>query len=246
MTKVLFCTPTLVGVYLTGLFLTGQAVAQNTAPATSQPATIQHSQLRDSAVDKTDTMAREWGLKADEYARYQTLMQGPLGVHSPGLDPLTALGIEAKTDAERRRYAELQVEAEGRRVAKLLAYQQAYDDAWKRLHPTLLPMALTGSQSIQSPITSPAENGRLTVFVKAVCPPCVQKVKALQRQGARFDVYMIDSQQDDGRIRQWAAQAGIDPARVRNRTITLNHDSGQWQALGKAVTALPVVLPESP
>ena len=246
MTKIIFYTPALVGAYLTGLLLTGQAVAQNTAPAVSQPATVQHSQLHDSTVANADTLAREWGLKTDEYARYQTLMQGPLGVYSPGLDPLTVLGIEAKTDEERRRYAELQVEAEGRRIAKLLAYQQAYDEAWKRLHPALLPVALTGNQPTMSPVVAQPESGRLTVFVKAACPPCVQKVKTLQRQGARFDVYMIDSQQDDGRIRQWAAQAGIDPARVRSRSITLNHDNGQWQKLGKAVTALPVVLPESP
>jgi len=27
-------------------------------------------------------------------------------------------------------------------------------------------------------------------------------------------------------------QAGIDPARVRGRTITLNHDAGRWLSLG--------------
>ena len=67
--------------------------------------------------------------------RYRELMEGPLGIHSPNLDPLTALGIEARSDEERRRYAELQVQVEARRVEKLLAYQRAYDDAWQRLHP---------------------------------------------------------------------------------------------------------------
>ena len=42
-----------------------------------------------------------------------------------------------------------------------------------------------------------------------------------------FDLYMVGSRQDDARIRQWAIQAGIDPAGgVRARTITLNHDAG--------------------
>ena len=49
-------------------------------------------------------------------------MEGPLGIHSPNLDPLSALGIEARSDEERRRYAELQVQIEARRVEKLLAY----------------------------------------------------------------------------------------------------------------------------
>ena len=38
--------------------------------------------------------------------------------------------------------------------------------------------------------------------------------------------------QDDTRIRLWASQAGIDPGRVRARTITLNHDAGRWLSIG--------------
>ena len=78
---------------------------------------------------------RDWGLHQDEWSRYKQLMQGPLGTYSPNLDPLTALGIEARTDEERRRYAELQVVVEARRVEKMLAYQRAYDAAWQRLRP---------------------------------------------------------------------------------------------------------------
>src|SRR3546814_7173997 len=50
-------------------------------------------------------------------------------------DLLSALGVEARSDEERRRYAEMQVKAEARRVEKLLAYQRAYDEAWQRLNP---------------------------------------------------------------------------------------------------------------
>ena len=46
------------------------------------------------------------------------------------------------------------------------------------------------------------------------------------------DLYLVGTRQDDARIRQWATQAGIDPARVRARTITLNHDAGRWLSLG--------------
>ena len=44
--------------------------------------------------------------------------------------------------------------------------------------------------------------------------------------------------QDDARVRHWATQAGIDPARVRAHTITLNHDGGRWLSL-----SLPGELP---
>ena len=109
--------------------------------ASAQPAPVTNSrmvpaQVQPGAMPRLDErQAREWGLQPEEWARYRQLMQGPLGVYSPQLDPLTALGIEARSEEERRRYAELQVQAEARRVGKTLAYQRAYDAAWQRLFP---------------------------------------------------------------------------------------------------------------
>ncbi|WP_080034220.1 TIGR03759 family integrating conjugative element protein, partial [Pseudomonas syringae] len=101
----------------------------------------QQSALLNSQSQSSDEMlARDWHLSPQEWQRYQTLMQSSRGVYSPGLDPLTALGIEARTDEERRRYAELQVKAEAQRTAKELAYQHAYDDAFKRLYPNQMPI----------------------------------------------------------------------------------------------------------
>ena len=57
-------------------------------------------------------------------------------------------------------------------------------------------------------------------------------MQRLQSSGAEFDLYMVGSRQDDARIRDWAKRAQIDPARVRAGSITLNHDSGRWLALG--------------
>src|ERR1700743_3496374 len=51
--------------------------------------------------------AAGWGLKQEEWQRFRRVMEGPLGIYSPNLDPLTALGIEARDSAEQQRYAEL-------------------------------------------------------------------------------------------------------------------------------------------
>ena len=156
-------------------------------------------------------------------------MDGPLGIYSPNLDPLSALGVEARSDEERRRYAELQVQAEARRVEKLLAYQRAYDEAWQRLHPDM--------QRVNLPDAAPSTaavggSGRTAVFVRDGCVSCGQLVQRLQTSGAEFDVYMVGSRQEDSRIRDWARRAQIDPARVRSGSITLNHDGGRWLSLG--------------
>ena len=201
--------------------------AQSAPVANSRvtPSLVQNS--ADAGLD--ERLARDWGLRPEEWARYRALMQGPLGIYSPNLDPLTALGIEARSDEERNRYAQLQVQAESRRVGKTLAYQRAYDAAWQRLFPGQQRVNLPGAQA---PGSGNKGSGRLAVFVKADCPPCDQRVRQLQAAGTAFDLYMVGSRQDDARIRQWATQAGIDPTRVRARTITLNHDAGRWLSLG--------------
>lgn len=181
----------------------------------------------DAALDERS--ARDWGLNSEEWTRYRRIMQGPLGIHSPNLDPLTALGIEARSEEERRRYAELQVRVEARRVEKMLAYQRAYDAAWQRLFPGQPRVSLPGAKAQGAGNTG---SGRLAVFVKAECPACDQRVRQMQAAGQAFDLYMVGSRQDDARIRQWATRAGIDTARVRARTITLNHDAGRWLSLG--------------
>jgi integrating conjugative element protein (TIGR03759 family) len=181
-------------------------------------------------------MAGEWGLHAEEWSRYRELMRGPLGVYSPNLDPLTALGIEARTEGERQRYAELQVRAEGRRVQKLLAYQRAYDAAWHLLYPSLEPMRVDDSASpprvSQLQAVGSSTSTRLAVFVKEGCAMCDQRVRELQSSGRSFDIYLVGSLGDDAVIRRWASRAGIDPAKVRQRVITLNHDAGRWLNLG--------------
>jgi integrating conjugative element protein (TIGR03759 family) len=208
-------------------FLGATAVCAQASPVTKSRVT--QSQTSTTAdVRSEEQQARDWGLRAEEWVRYRQLMQGPLGIQSPNLDPLTALGIEAQTDAERQRYAELQVRTEARRVEKLLAYQRAYDAAWQRLRP--------GQQRVNLPVASVSDatagTGRLAVFVKADCAACTQRVRQLQASGVGFDLYLVGSRQEDARIRQWATQAGIDAAKVRAHTITLNHDAGRWLSLG--------------
>jgi len=211
------------------LLAAAQLPAWAQQPATVQPRNTQSQERPLIGRILDDPVASDWGLQPQEWQRYRELMEGPLGTYSPNLDPLSALGIEARSHEERRRYAELQVKAEARRVEKLLAYQRAYDEAWQRLNP--------GMQRVNLPDDAPSAaavrgSGRTAVFVKDGCTACGQLVQRLQTSGAEFDIYMVGSRQDDARIRDWARRANVDPARVRSGSITLNHDSGRWLSLG--------------
>lgn len=184
-----------------------------------------------------ESLASEWGLDVDEWKRYQEVMQGPRGVFSPGLDPISALGIEARSDQERLRYARLQAQMETQRVEKELAYQRAYDEA--------IAEAVAGQNVVNLPREKPlfaaaeqkAKNtgsGRLALFVSSDCAHCGSKVKELQGADESFDIYLVGSAGDDNQVRKWAVAAGVDPAKVRQRQITLNHDEGRWSALQAA------------
>ncbi|WMY72492.1 TIGR03759 family integrating conjugative element protein [Buttiauxella selenatireducens] len=180
------------------------------------------------------SQATAWGLTTEEWTRYRQLKQGERGIWSPSLDPLTTLGVEATTQAQRRKYADLLVEKEAQRVEKELAFQRAYDDAWKRRFPALTPVTEVNSTAVM-----PA-NRRLAVFVRQHCAACDTRVDTLLKAGTPLDIYLVDSQNDDTQLRRWAVAHHIDSARVRRREITLNHDGGRWLQYGKS--RMPAVL----
>lgn len=159
------------------LLLSYPAVGQEAAASRETSSQLSGSQLG-TLKQKTSQsdLAQEWGLNQQEWTRYQTLMQGPRGVYSPGIDPLTALGIEARSAEERRRYADLQVQAERRRVEKELAYQRAYDEAFARAYPGEGVIRLTESSAanpLGTPNMSPAlqSSGRWPCLSRTTAPP---------------------------------------------------------------------------
>ncbi|NWB10527.1 TIGR03759 family integrating conjugative element protein [Pseudomonas sp. D5002] len=208
---------------LVSLLITGAAMAN---PITTQ-SQIQDTQSAPLGRSQSE-QAASWGLTEQEWTRFEQIQAGPRGFWSPNLDPLTALGVEAQTDQERQRYAELQVALEAKRAERELAYQNAYTAAWAKLFPGLLPI-----QGMASPPTasSPVEPRR-ALFVEDHCPPCTAEAQRLQSSDTTFDIYLVGSQGEDERVRRWARQADVDPAKVQRQQITLNHDRGRWFSLG--------------
>jgi len=190
------------------------------------------SQIQDTQsapLGRSDSeQAASWGLTQQEWTRFEQIQAGPRGFWSPNLDPLTALGVEAETDQERQRYAELQVALEAKRAERELAYQNAYTAAWAKLFPGLLPIQGMASPSPTSSAVAP----RPALFVEDQCPACTAEAQRLQSSDTAFDIYLVGSQGEDERVRRWAREVDIDPAKVQRRQITLNHDRGRWLSLG--------------
>lgn len=180
--------------------------------------------------------ATQWGLTPEDYQHYQQLMSGPRGTQSPGLDPLSTLGIEATTPAERRRFAELWVKQEYARTEKELAFQREVNVAWKRLYPDALPVNMGKAAGIAHDT-----GGRLALFVRQKdCKTCDARLRAILADNRPVDIYLVDSAGNDNTLRAWAKAHNIPADKVRSRQITLNHDGGRWMRFGDGL--MPVVL----
>lgn len=224
-------------------FSIAETINQSTTTATvNQAQSMQKSAEQSAKLNSTTTTTErwsEWGLTREDWARYQEVMQGARGVWSPGIDPLTALGVEARTDAERKRYAELLAKKEFQRTEKEFAFQIAYSKAFERLYPGILPFSGNDGSA------TPAAVGRILYFTRTDCGKrCADNLIRLWSAAGEtpIDIYVVDSGQDDKKIQKWAMDNGIDIEKVKRRQITLNHDSGYWlhYANGKMPAAFTI------
>lgn len=102
----------------------GQTNAQRIAQA--------HSRL-----DANDLLvAQIWGLTEEEMIRAKVLLKGPRASFSvENLSPVEALGIHARDEKERQRYAEMFARAFQADVERSLAWNRAFYEAQSRLFP---------------------------------------------------------------------------------------------------------------
>ena len=166
----------------------------------------------ESTVVESQRRAAAWELSTDDWARFQELMRGRRGTWTPGADPLLVLGAHARTESERRRFAEAFVLAEHERVAGELAFERAVQAAWTRLFPGQLRIAM--------PTVSPAE--RYAVVVDRDCTDCRRMLRGYLKGSTPVDVY-VRGAADDADLRAWAAAQGVEAAHVLGGLVTVNH-----------------------
>lgn len=197
----------------------------------------------EDAETRIEGRAEAWGLSVEEWERYESLMAGQRGLWSPDLDPIMVLGIHARSESERRRYAEMAVKQERARVEGELAFQRAYDDAWRRLYPDEALIDVTRLASSPAPLQpssseGPSRGDRLLLFTRTQgcsrCDDLLGEVIVLaDERDLGLDIYLLDTEPgDETLVRAWAAHHEIPTRRVQQRRITLNHDNGTARRLG--------------
>lgn len=190
-----------------------------------------------------EALAKQWMLEESDWVKYKMVMSGPRGIWSPGLDPLTALGVSETDPQERRRYAELWMKMEIRRVELELAFEVERMKAGKRIQGDLL--AVNNQPWIdQWEAEQKAITHQVMFFVEASCTEeCKPKFEKLFKsigKNAKLDIYFKDGIGSE-EIGVWAAFMGIDPSLVRSKKVTLNFDSGLSTRMDVTEESFPAV-----
>jgi integrating conjugative element protein (TIGR03759 family) len=239
--------PTVVSGSVVLLFGLGVADAGNEHTTTSS---IETSEV--SLSELNTTRAKAWGLSLEDYEKSQTLREGVGSYWDDSTDPITMLGIHAKTANKRRFYAEKLVRFEYRMYDKLQAFENAHSAAWQKLYPKAAKFDFSEERKARSldendifPVSEDAlpvqqsdfvpDLGRLAYFVNTPCQ-CEETVARLIRGALNkpVDIYIINAK-DDKQIQLWAHQMQIPVELVQRNAITLNHADGLHHQAGISI-----------
>ena len=229
----------------------GITMLVNAGPTVTSDATrSQFAQTSDvvSPLSPTDkARATIWDLSDTEWRRYRSLMDGIRGSISPAtLSPIEVLGIHARDEAERRRYAERWARLMREDAERILAFQHAYDQAWQQLFPAepLIDLARLPDDKASDGALLPRD--RVLFFTRPDCASCDVLLQQLLKRidsVAGVDIYLIGlPRDDDTTVRDWAERQSIMPDWVRSRRVTLNHDGGALSELTQGKGQAPYLL----
>nr|WP_238486481.1 TIGR03759 family integrating conjugative element protein [Motilimonas eburnea] len=174
--------------------------------------------------------AASWNLTLEDWVKYKALMKlTPRGIWSKDIDPVTALGVEATTEEERRKYATISLKLETQRIEKELAFERTRQSVAKDMFgdmPLIMPTKKNGE---------PAYKSVIALFSSVNCDhECLEYIKDSLRTASKttkVDIYIVGAESDED-IYKFSSDVGVDTDLVNSGKITLNYDSGKFMKLG--------------
>lgn len=183
--------------------------------------------------------AVDYGLQVTEVQKYEAIMKGPRGAFYRRGDSNVyyVLGAEAETEQERRRYAQLYLDQSYQYHNRLAMWVKTFDSVSKeRFGNNPRIMDVHKANPLQSQLNKGGSEPlfrRLKMYIKIDdCQRCIDEVNTeLSNVNSGIvggiDLYFVDANQDDNRIRNWAKSLKLSPQLVASKVITLNHDDFQ-------------------
>lgn len=202
-----------------------------------------------------------WKMTKAEWLEYKKLMAyGPNAAYyrnKPELNPLVVMGINAKSDSERRDYAQRGIELERERLTREIAFDEAWNGYIKELtanHPIWMSekdrrsyfkkqagMALGAGKS--GGVLPGVTDTRVVIYVDPVkcdrsCRSFIASYAGKATSLVRLDLFAVGGQSDD-ELLSFGQKVGITEAKLDARAATLNHDNGSYARITPA-PGLPV------
>ena len=178
---------------------------------------------------------KAWNLTEKEWRRYQQLMSGPRGTWTPDASPIMVLGLNARSDQERTRYARKAARMDWKRLMRerdwFLTYQKAKGSIFGERIDALNLEAIS--------IDGVSADSELVLFTNQRCQQvCRKTLNVVIEQKAQLDVYFVGSDINRQDIVRWAREQKLPLELVNDsRRITLNRDKGLFAALSQSASA---------
>ena len=216
---------------------------------------VESQSVSQAATTKTDTRVTKthhtpwdnWSLSEAQWRRYQVLRSGVRGaVSDPNITPIEVLGIHARTDRERRQYAELWAKLMFEDAERILAFEQAYQKAIRRLYPGV-PMVDRSRLPARSVRTeSPTTDDRYLFFTRLDCDACElwwSRLVSEWPRNAKIDIF-VDGVENAEQLKRWAAQHRLDAGQFRSGSVSLNRLSDELSSIAGPRAEPPVLFRE--
>ncbi len=194
---------------------------------------ISNNNIEENTVNATkanENLLSSWGIDEQEYKRYLHLKQNtPRGYFTPGNNPLYYLGIEARSEAERKKYAKQIARLEFKNVMKVQQFSRAVQLASAELFGKGMIADYSQGQAFTDELSNKA-NVRLSqafdpsamdkdkisfskiVYVKENCSPCDREYKKsfnLLKNGKIAQLQVVFPEQDNEKIVDWAVRMEV-------------------------------------
>ena len=212
--------------------------------ATSQALTMSKVQYVGLNKAEQKSIANEWGITPDEYSQYLDLMaKSSSGSWYKTLDPAEILGINATDDDRREHFALIVARLAFERASRELAFQKAYDVAFKTLYGNIKPIALPHTANTNLQVLQSGD--KLILFTgldSDVSDNMINRLILLIQTTNNTSLNFFFTDASDDAIRSWAGAHHLPVSLVQDKRITLNHDNGLSAKWLNGQLSLPLLL----
>ncbi|WP_298771683.1 hypothetical protein [uncultured Shewanella sp.] len=201
------------------------------------------------------TLAREYQLTDDEMKRYKYLVEHTPRKHwSPNIDPVTLLGIEAKNVNQQKHFAKKWISLQTARQKKEISFEyvknqlliEQYPNSFLKKSYRQIINSKSYAEITPKPIKSQYQKNRTVLFTdinncNRRCQSYTENVIQASGLSTQLDIYVLNAASETN-IENYIQILNISKDRIRDGSITLHRDKGEFNQLTLPNKQLPIAI----